>query len=65
MLTPMIDDKETVRKERIYFTPVEKEPIRLVNGFSDILQRDVILSVGPRVRWESIVGGCVVALGSF
>jgi hypothetical protein len=64
MAAPMIEDKEVIREERVYSTPLEKEPLRLANGSPVVLpQRDFILPLGPRVRWESIVGGCVVALG--
>lgn len=58
------DDAETGREQRISSPPVEERPLRRVEGSPTIGHtNNIVMPLGPRVHWGSILGGSVVALG--
>lgn len=64
MATPNVAETESFREERTYIPPPEYAHPRPMNEAPvAVRQTDVILSLGPQVRWGSIIGGCVVAIG--
>jgi hypothetical protein len=65
MALPSVSETDPLREERTYIAPPENaHTARLANGTPVIVrQSDVILPLGPRVRWGGIIGGCVVAVG--
>jgi uncharacterized membrane protein len=63
-MDPMIPDEAATMREQQVSTPVDQGYVRLANGSAVVEHSENIVTPwGPRVRWGSILGGCVVAVG--
>ncbi len=58
------DETGIVREQRVSTTPLEESQDRRTNEPSVVEHsNNIVVSLEPRVRWGSLLGGCVVAMG--